>query len=109
MNTSYAESFINKPKFYFISQKPNFPNNTKKQTLKASHAKGITSRKNIDHWLEGRGKVYQSSKFSEEQIKEAYEKYVNTSSNRRSSSKDLNISIKSWRPVTKPKIVQSQS
>ncbi|CAI9293888.1 unnamed protein product [Lactuca saligna] len=69
----------------------------------------MTSRKNIDHWLEGKGKMYQSNTYSKEQIHDAYEKYVNTSSSGRSSSKDSNISVKAWRPVTKAKPVQSQT
>ena len=77
--------------------------------MRMSREKGITSRKNIDHWLEGKGKIYQSNKYSKEQIHEAYEKYVNTSSNGSSSSKDSNILVKSWRPVTNAKTVQSKS
>ncbi|XP_023752546.1 uncharacterized protein LOC111900907 [Lactuca sativa] len=73
IDTSYAESFVSKPKIDFVPLKPNFPNHTKKQTLKALHEKGITSRKNIDHWLKGIGKIYQPSKYSKDQINEAYE------------------------------------
>ena len=65
----------------------------------------MSSRKNIDHWLEGKGKMYQLRKYSEEQIHEAYEKYVNSSSNGSSSSKDSNVSVKTWKPVVKAKVV----
>ena len=107
VDTSYAYSYVTKPKVDFVPQKPNFPNYTKKETMRTYREKGMTSRKNVDHWLEGKGKIYQSNKYSKEQIHEAYEKYVNTSSNSSSSSKDSNISVKVWRPVTKAKTVQS--
>ncbi|KAL7618630.1 hypothetical protein Lser_V15G03678 [Lactuca serriola] len=109
VNTSYVDSYVAKPKVDFVPQKPNFPNYTKKETMRTSREKGIASRKNIDHWLEGKGKIYQSNKYSKEQINEAYEKYVNTSSNGSSSSKDSNISVKAWRAVSKAKTVQSQT
>lgn len=93
VSRTYRESYLSNPKVDFIPQNPNFPNHTKKQTLKFPYEKGITPKRNIDHWLEGKGKMYQSSKFSNEQIHKAYEKYVNTSLNGSSSSKDSNIYI----------------
>lgn len=107
-DTSYAESYVSKPKIDFAPQKPNFPNLTKKQTMEASYEKGIASRKNIDHCLEGKGKIYQSSKYSKDQINEAYEKYVNTSSNGSSSSKDSTILVKAWKPVIKAQMISGE-
>ena len=53
--------------------------------------------------------MYQSSKFSKEQIHEAYDKYANPSMNGSSSSKESNITVKSWKPVTKAKSDISQT
>ena len=105
----FFNRFRQKSNVDFIPQKPNFPNSTKKQLPKVSFVKVISSRKNIDHWLEGKGKMSQSSKYSKEQIQEVYEKYVNTYSNGSSSSKDSNISIKAWKLVVKAKTIQSQT
>ena len=57
--------------------------------------------KNIDHWLDGKSKRFQSAKFSQEVIKEEYEKYLNESSNGSSSSQESNISIKQWKALPK--------
>ena len=53
--------------------------------------------------------MYQSSKFSKEQIHEAYDKYANPSTNGSSSSKESNILVKVWQPVTKAKRKESQT
>ncbi|XP_052621689.1 uncharacterized protein LOC128127279 [Lactuca sativa] len=58
---------------------------------------------NLYHSLEGKGKIYQSGKFSQQQIKDAYEKYVNESSSGRSSSKDSTPFVQTWRPKLKVK------
>lgn len=56
---------------------------------------------NIDHWLEGKGKIYQSAKYSQQQIKDAYEKYLNESSCGSSTSKETNLVVQKSRPVSK--------
>lgn len=78
----------------FKPKEPNFPNPSSKQKSKASYVKGKTDVKNISHWLEGKGKSFQPGKFSQEQIKHAYEKYLNESSNGSSSSKESNPSFR---------------
>ena len=64
---------------------------------------------NIDHWLKGKGKSYQTGKFSLQQIKNAPEMYLNEISNVSSSSKDSTSSFKAWRPVSKERSTKSQT
>ena len=80
----------------FIPQKPNFSNPSTKQPSKVSYTKGCLEMNNTNHWLEGKGKSFQSGKYSHQQIKEAYEKYLNESSNGSFSSKDYIPSVKAW-------------
>ena len=49
--------------------------------------------------MEGKGKRFQFGKFSQERIKDAYEKYLNESSNVSSSSKESNPSVQKWREI----------
>ena len=107
--TSYHESYLSKPKVDYVPNSAKCYNPLKKQADKVSYAKGITTKRNIDHWLEGKGKIYQSSKFSKEQIHEAYDKYANPSTNGSLSSKESNISVKVWQPVTRAKREKSQT
>ena len=57
----------------FKPKNPHFPNLDSKQKMKTSFAKGRCDVKNVNHWLERKGKQYQSGKYSQEQIQSAYE------------------------------------
>ena len=49
----------------FKPTQPQFSNPVSKQQVKALFSKGKSDVKNINHWLEGKGKPYQSGKFSQ--------------------------------------------
>ena len=55
-----------KPNVKFTPQKPNFPNPSVNKPSKVSYIKGHSDMNNLDHWLEGKGKIYQSGKFSQQ-------------------------------------------
>ncbi|XP_052624916.1 uncharacterized protein LOC128132402 [Lactuca sativa] len=93
----------NKINVNFTPKQPKFPKPAAKQFSKVSCVKGNSYVKNINHWLEGKEKSFQSTQFSQQQIKEAYEKYFNESSNG-SSSKDSQHTGKQWRPISKAKV-----
>ena len=57
----------------------------------------------LDHWLEGKTKISQSGKFSQQQIKDACEKYVNESLSGSSSAKGSTPFVQTWRPILKVK------
>lgn len=61
-----------------------------KQKVKDSFVKGKTKMKNVNHWIDGKGKPYQSRKFSQEEIRYAYESYLNESQTGSSSSMESN-------------------
>ena len=105
---SNTHKFCSNSNLDFVPQKPNFPNPSVQHPSKVLYTKGFSQAKNIDHWLEGKGRMYQSRNYSQQQIKDAYEKYVNTSSTGSLSSNDLNVSIKKWRVVVKATHVKSQ-
>ena len=65
--------------------------------------------KNLYHWLEGKGKQYQSWKFSQEEIMIAYEIYLNDLTSGSSSSKESNPIIQKWKAVPKEKVDFSQT
>lgn len=88
----------------FKLTKPHFPNSESKQKFKASLFKGRNNVKNINYWLEGKGKKYQQGKFSEEQIKYSYESYLNESQNGSSSSLESNPSVKRRKEIPKKKV-----
>ena len=48
----------------FQPRQPHFPNPSSKKPSNASFSKGINDVKNINHWLEGKCKVFQTGKFS---------------------------------------------
>lgn len=61
----------------FEPKNPHFQNHDSKQKMKASFAKGRSDVRNINHWFEGKGKQYQSGKYSQEEIQSTYEMYLN--------------------------------
>ena len=77
----------------FTPNQPSFRNPVSKQWIKALFVKGKSDAKNINHWLEGKGKSYQSGRFSQEEIKFAYESYLNMSQTKSSSSLEPNPSV----------------
>lgn len=87
----------------FTSQKPNFPNPSAHKATKVSYTKSSSEVQTINHWLERNGKQYQSGKFSQHQIKNAYELYLNESSSGSSFSKESNTPVQKWQPISKVK------
>ena len=87
--------------FKFTPQKPNFPNPSVHKATRVMNSKGTSEVKSINHWVEGQGKKFQVGKFSEQQIRNAYEEYLNESLTGSSSSQDSNISVQRWQPINK--------
>ena len=85
----------------FTPQKPNFLNPSAHKATKVSYTKGSYGVETINHWLEEKGKKYQSGKFSQYQIKKAYEQYSNDTSFGNSSSKESNTPVQKWQPISK--------
>ena len=79
------------------------------QPLKASYIKGQSDINSLDHQLDNKGKIYQSRKYSQQQIKDAYEKYLDESSSGSSSQKESNPSIQTWRPILKVNNFENQT
>ena len=88
-----------KPKF--SPKQPNFPNPSISKPTKVSYTKGKFDVCTINSWLEGQGKQYQNGKFSEQQIKTAFDKFVNKSTTGSSSSHDSQVPVQKWKPVMK--------
>ena len=85
----------------FSPKQPNFPNPSVSKPTKVSYTKGKSDVSTINHWFEGKGKKYQSGKFSEEQIKSAFDKYTNNSSTESTSSNNSQVPVQKWKPVIK--------
>ncbi|XP_052623760.1 uncharacterized protein LOC111907064 [Lactuca sativa] len=67
--------------------------------------KGKSNVNSINSWLEGKGKQFQNDKFSQQQIKTAFEKYVNESYAESLSSNGSTVPVQKWKPVMKVKQV----
>ena len=78
-----------------------FPNPSITKPTKVSYTKGKSDVYTINNWLEGQGKQYQNGKFSKQQIKTAFDKFVNESSTGSSSSHDSQVPVRKWKPVMK--------
>ena len=88
-----------KPKF--LPKQPKFPNSSISKPTKVLYTKGKSDVYTINNWLEGQGKQYQNGKFSKQQIKTAFDKFVNESSTGSSSSHDSQVPVQKWKPVVK--------
>ena len=85
----------------FSPKQPNFPNPSDSKPTKVSYTKGKSDVYTINNWLEGQGKQYQNGKSSKQQIKIAFDKFVNESSIGSSSSHDSQVPVQKWKPVMK--------
>ena len=85
----------------FSPKQPNFPNPSISKPTKVSYTKRKYDVYTINNWLEGKGKQYQNGKFSEQQIKTAFDKFVNKSTTGSSSSHDSQVPVKKWKLVMK--------
>ena len=89
------------PSAKFTPQKLNFPYPSTHKANKVSYTKGSSEVQTKNHWLEVKGKKYQLRKFSQNQIRKSYEQYLNDSSSGSSSSRESNIPIQKWQPISK--------
>ena len=89
----------------FSPKQPNFPNPSISKPTKVSYTKGKSDVSTINHWFEGKGKKYQSGKFSEEQIKSAFDKFTNNSSIESTSSQIRKFRFKNGNQLSKMRML----
>ena len=58
VSTQKIDEINTKRKVTFTPKQPNFPNPPTKQFSKVSYVKGNSNVKNINQWLEGKGKSF---------------------------------------------------
>ena len=85
----------------FSPKQPNFPNPSVSKPTKVSYTKGKSDVSTINRWFEGKGRKYQSGKFSEQQIKNPFDKFANNSSTASSTSHNSQVPVQKWKPVIK--------
>jgi len=66
-----------------------------------SYTKGKSDVSTINRWFEGKWRKYQSGKFSEQQIKNAFNEFANNSSTTSSTSHNSQVPVQKWKPVIK--------
>ncbi|XP_023728194.1 uncharacterized protein LOC111875895 [Lactuca sativa] len=111
VQTSYHENYVKSQQKVFVKNSNNqrivllnmFQQESQQETLRNSKLKGREMN------LSRLGKRFHSGKFSQEQIKDVYEKYLNESSNESSSQKESNPSVKKWRTISKENVSKKET
>lgn len=79
-----------------------------KQKSKVSFVKRKNDKKNFNNWLEGNGREFQSTNYSQAQVQEVYENYLNESLNGSTSSQESVSKMSHQKEVKAVKVDVSQ-